>query len=80
MSKKEKKPTFEDNMARLHAIVAALETGELPLEQGLALYKEGTVLSHACRTELEHAKNEIRILTEAGFTPFEAAPTTEHTP
>lgn len=63
-------PTFEARLARLQEIVTALETGSLPLEQGLALYKEGMGLSQACRGQLEKARNEIRVLTAQGLEPF----------
>ena len=41
--------TFEKKMARLQEIVAALESGDLPLEKGMALYKEGAACSRYCR-------------------------------
>jgi exodeoxyribonuclease VII small subunit len=41
------------------------------LEEGLALYKEGMVLSRACREQLDRARHEIRLCTEAGPQPFE---------
>ena len=36
-----KENLFEKKMARLQEIVSALESGDLPLEEGMALYKEG---------------------------------------
>lgn len=79
MSKKVPALTFEENMTRLQEIVAALETGEQPLDKGLALYKEGAALTKLCRAELENARNEIRIVTESGLAPFEAIVPTEPT-
>lgn len=63
--------TFEVRMARLQEIVTALEDGALPLEKGVALYKEGMELSRACRLQLEKARNDIRIYTEGALRPFQ---------
>ena len=46
-----KKATFEDNMKRLEEIVEALESGNLPLEDTVKLYKEGMTLSAQCGAE-----------------------------
>lgn len=61
-----KVPTFEERLRRLQEVVAALEGGELDLETSVRLYKEGLELSRSCREQLEKARNEVRILTEAG--------------
>ena len=64
--------TFETRMARLQEIVTAMESGELPLEQGVNLYREGMELSRVCREQLEKARNDIRIYTEGALQPFDA--------
>ncbi|MFW5487113.1 MAG: exodeoxyribonuclease VII small subunit [Desulfovibrio sp.] len=64
------KTNFEDQLARLRTIVDALENGELPLEQGVALYKEGLSLAKSCRTTLENAKNEVTMYQEGLLTQF----------
>lgn len=61
-----KVPTFEERLRRLQEVVAALEGGELDLETSVRLYKEGLELSRSCREQLEKARNEVHILTEAG--------------
>ena len=43
-----KKQTFEQEIARLEEIVAALEKGDAPLADSLALFEEGTKLIAAC--------------------------------
>ena len=68
--KKSQPKTFEARMERLQHIVSALEKGDLPLEQGVELYKEGMELSRACRTQLDKARHDIRVYTEAGLQPF----------
>lgn len=71
MAAKKNAPSFEDRLRRLQEIVAALENGELPLEDSVRLYKEGLALSRACREQLEKARNEVRLLTEEGLEPFD---------
>ena len=71
MKKKPAPETFDARLARLQEIVALLEADALPLEEGLALYKEGMGLSRACREQLERARHEISLCTESGPQPFE---------
>ena len=52
----EKKESFEKRLERLGGIVERLERDELPLEEGVALFKEGLVLAKACREQLEKAR------------------------
>ena len=42
--------------------MARLERDEPDLEEGVALYKEGSELAKACAKELENAKNEIKVV------------------
>jgi len=64
---------FEDAMKRLEGIVAKLEEGELPLEETLDLYEEGTKLSKICMKKLQEAEKRIEILSkdEEGKTSFQ---------
>lgn len=59
-----KKATFEDNMKRLEEIVEALESGNLPLEDTVKLYKEGMTLSAQCGTALKKVEQEVQKVTE----------------
>lgn len=61
---KKDKESFEKRLERLRGIVDALERGDLPLEQGLALYKEGLTLAGDCGRQLESARNEVRLVQE----------------
>ena len=72
-----KTPSFEERLRRRQEVVAALENGDLPLEDSVRLYKEGLTLSRSCREQLEKARNEVRILTEQGFEPFDEKKITE---
>jgi len=69
--------SFEDNLERLQAIVDQLESGELPLEKGVALYKEGLAAARDCRQALESARVEVEVYQEgldgeASLKDFEA--------
>ena len=59
-----KKATFEDNMKRLEEIVEALESGNLPLEDTVKLYKEGMTLSGQCGAALKKVVLEVQKVTE----------------
>jgi len=52
-------PTYESLYARMQAIVARLEAGQLPLDEALALYEEGVTVAAACQRLLDEA--ELRI-------------------
>jgi len=60
----EEKASFEKNIQELETIVRKLEDGELPLEEGVELFKKGMNLSKSCREQLEKARYEVRILSE----------------
>ena len=53
------KKTFEENMARLEALVAQLERGDAPLSESLALFEEGAKLVSQCRKELDGAEQKV---------------------
>ncbi len=58
MAKKVK--TFEENMQRLEQIVRTMERGEVPLEESLKLFQEGTELVSACGKLLDEAELKIK--------------------
>lgn len=57
--------TFEEAMKRLDDIVAALDSGETPLEESLSLYGEGAELLAFCEKKLKSAKLKIETLFPA---------------
>lgn len=66
------KETFEQRLERLKIIVDRLERGDLPLEEGVALYKEGLELAKACGKQLEGARHEVKIVSDGLVKEFEA--------
>jgi exodeoxyribonuclease VII small subunit len=58
--------TFEEALAELETIVAKLESGELTLEDSLALYERGQQVANRCNSQLENASLRIEQLTADG--------------
>ena len=68
MSKKSK--TFEESMGRLEQIVRAMERGDVPLEESLKLFQEGTELVRTCTKLLDDAQLQIKkVMTAADGSP-----------
>lgn len=67
-----KKEDFEARLARLREIVDKLEAGDLPLEDGVAQFKEGVKLAKSCREQLEKARNEVKLLVDGALTEFDS--------
>ncbi|MDZ7372556.1 MAG: exodeoxyribonuclease VII small subunit [candidate division KSB1 bacterium] len=67
--KKSEPRSFESAMQRLEEIAAALEAGDLPLEESLRLFEEGMELSRYCASRLEEAEQRLKRLVrrEGGF-------------
>lgn len=62
--------TFEESMTRLEQIVRAMERGDVPLEESLKLFQEGTQLVQSCSRLLDDAQLQIKkVLTAADGSP-----------
>ena len=59
-----KKFDYEKSIARLQEIVELLENGELPLDESIKLFEEGTKLSAECYKQLSRAEQKITQITE----------------
>ena len=59
-----KKQTFEQAMSRLEEIVIALEKGDAPLEDSLALFQEGSKLIGTCSKALDQAQQQLKLLVQ----------------
>ena len=59
MASKKENIKFEDALARLDEIVRHLEKGDLPLNDSLSLYEEGTGLITACSKMLDEAEQKV---------------------
>jgi exodeoxyribonuclease VII small subunit len=58
----EKSLTFEEALAKLEAIVSAIEEGDVPLEESISKYAEGIELVKKCRAILDRAEKKIQLL------------------
>ncbi|MBF0160670.1 MAG: exodeoxyribonuclease VII small subunit [Magnetococcales bacterium] len=54
---------FEQSLARLEEVAHLLERGDLPLEEGVALFEEGMQLSRHCQDRLDAAEKRITSLS-----------------
>ncbi|WP_172369223.1 exodeoxyribonuclease VII small subunit [Sporosarcina jiandibaonis] len=50
---------FEEAMLDLEEVVKKLETGEVPLEDAISLYKKGMELSSFCHEKLQNAEKQL---------------------
>jgi exodeoxyribonuclease VII small subunit len=62
MTNTSENPSYESFYARMQAIVARLEAGELPLDEALALYEEGVAVAAECQRLLDQAELRIQEL------------------
>ena len=65
---------FEDSMIRLEEIVNQMESGDLPLEDTLRLFKEGTRLSEYCSGALTEAQRKVEVLIKKADGTYEKEP------
>lgn len=74
MSSKKKEPTFEEALASLEALVASMESGEVPLATLVEKFEEGSKLVKTCEERLKQAELKIEKLrqdnAEAVLEPF----------
>ena len=54
--------SYEDALAELDRLVAAMEAGQLPLDRLLESYKRGAELLSFCRTRLEAVELQVKVL------------------
>lgn len=57
------KAGFEEALAALEERVRKLESGEIALEQALALFEEGVALARTCHEHLEAAERRVSALS-----------------
>lgn len=64
--------SFEQDIARLDEIVAALERGDAPLEDSMKLYEEGARLAVRCEAALKQAEQRVLKLAKTPENTIEA--------
>ncbi len=67
----QKNAGFETNMQRLEQIVRAMERGDVPLEESLKLFQEGTELVRSCGKLLDDAELQVKkVMTAPDGSPI----------
>ena len=61
-SKKKQRVSFEEGMQELDALVEKLSSSELPLEEAIALYEQGTALHAQLEALLAQQKKRIEMI------------------
>ena len=62
--------SFESALAELEALVARMESGDLPLKDSLAAYKRGAELLAYCQAALKDAEQQVQVLEKGLLQPF----------
>lgn len=66
MVRKTKDLSFEEALARLEELTQTLEKGDLPLNEALTCYQEGTALLEHCQNLLGAAEETLKVLELKG--------------
>ncbi|HPU74722.1 MAG TPA: exodeoxyribonuclease VII small subunit [Bacillota bacterium] len=66
--------TFEKALARLEQIVAQLDAGDLPLDEAIELFSEGSELGKFCSAILDQAEGRLEMLIEGKDGKVEVVP------
>lgn len=65
--------SFESALTELEAIVATMESGDLPLQESLAAYKRGAQLLQYCQGALKDARAQVEVLEKGVLKAFDAS-------
>lgn len=60
---------FEVAMRDLEQLVQRLERGDMPLEESLAAFERGVMLTRACQAALKDAEHKVEILLKRAGAP-----------
>lgn len=63
-------PSFEAALAELEALVATMESGQLPLKESLAAYQRGAELLAYCQDALRDAQQQVDVLEKGVLKTF----------
>ena len=67
-------PSFDDGLDQLEALVRQLETGSLGLEDALAKFEQGIVLSQRLQEQLTEAQRKVEVLKRGLGGEYRAEP------
>ncbi len=63
---------YETALQELEQLVAAMDAGQLPLDQLLAQYQRGAELLRFCRAQLDAVEQQIRVFENGESQPWSA--------
>jgi exodeoxyribonuclease VII small subunit len=69
VQKEAPKIDFESAMRDLEQLVERLEQGDLPLEESLAAFERGVMLTRSCQGALKEAEQKVEILLRKAGEP-----------
>lgn len=61
---KSKTASFEHSLETLEQLVQQMDSGELSLEESLALFEKGIKLIRQCQDQLQTAEQKVQVLLE----------------
>jgi exodeoxyribonuclease VII small subunit len=64
MSTDDKTPNFEAALDELEQLVRRMEAGEMSLEESLAAFERGVMLTRDCQKALKAAELRVQLLTQ----------------
>jgi exodeoxyribonuclease VII small subunit len=62
--------SFEAALKELEALVASMESGQMPLKESLAAYQRGAELLAYCQAALKDAEMQVEVLEKGVLTAF----------
>ena len=62
--------SFEAALAELEALVATMESGQLPLKESLGAYQRGAQLLAFCQDALKDAQQQVEVLEKGVLKTF----------
>ena len=65
--------TYEEALAELERLVAAMEGGQMPLDQLIENYRRGADLLQFCRARLEVVEQQVKVLEDGQLKPWMAS-------
>ncbi len=63
--------SYEQALGELERLVAAMEAGQLPLDQLLDSYRRGATLLALCRDRLQAVEQQVKVLETGEMRPWE---------
>ena len=63
--------SFEAALTELENLVGRMESGDLPLQESLAVYKRGAELLTYCQNALKGAELQVQVLEKGLLQPFQ---------